>query len=370
MGNLFHKYREPSAELRKQFEDAKTPEEKLEILKVSYQVLHQPKDTYGCLFCGTYYDIRTYKYDKNPFLIMSDAHFGKCSYIRHQLDRDLRASIRLREKEINYEMKKAWGDKLRAKELKIAEEKKAELEQKKVEENELQAREYSKTYSERYKIGEDIKLYHKSVGLLFEILENMGFVLKLSQLSFDPLFDDMKIGFNRNIVDVRCSTYLVEALNKLIANKMAYISIKISYQARKDKDGNIIKNPYSDTYYSMEPIINDIDAKEIHDKADHSALFISDIGVNVHTCTTEKGKKYLEDLLDKGIYENIDKAAEKYNEKHEEWMNKMCTACTVNDTCDTRNAEVPKPSAPPVSPRSKEESSDEEYIEEGRAEGT
>lgn len=211
----------------------------------------------GCYFCGSIV---------NPPDM--EKHFEKCSYMKELYGKDFKTAVAAFK-----EYKKTH----REKEAREKENDEKEKEKKKIEET-------------------------KARNILNATLSDMGFK-KLSQLTFDPAFHDMKVEVRIDLECVRCSA--VEVINKLLVNKMAYI---------------VIYGGDFDNRYSTDPIA---DRLNIHDlNRDIEPLKVGQIEV---VCkTTEEGKVYLSDIIKKGREEN--------NEKIQKiWMDKISAQNTTSE---------------------------------------
>lgn len=120
---------------------------------------------------------------------------------------------------------------------------------------------------------------------------------------FDPLYMTMEHDCSVSLENVKHCPRLIENLNNLLANKMAYISVTVRcsrISAFNDR-----------TYYSTNPIINDINVEKINESI--TPARVSDTMIWFRT--TKYGKKYMDDL----IKEEIDA----YNQaKYEVWLQK------------------------------------------------
>lgn len=170
------------------------------------------------------------------------------------------------------------------------------------------------------KMNED---YEERESQILNKLGSLGFKKELSKLTFDPLYGDMKVNFT--IEDVRNSKYLIEVTDNLLSNGMAYVSAEVACPHSFRVDDKILQQTSFKTYYSQFPVSSILDGVDKIGMERQSIVYIS--SMKVHYRTTEKGRKYLEKLLEKGIEEMQDEAQKRLdNERFDQWLNKAITA--------------------------------------------
>lgn len=119
---------------------------------------------------------------------------------------------------------------------------------------------------------------------------------------FDPLYKTMEHDCSVSLENVEHCPRITENLNNLLVNKMAYISVTVRCHI----------NAFNDrTYYSTNPIINDINVEKINESI--TPARVSDAMIWFRT--TKYGKKYMDDL--------INEETDAYNQaKYEVWLQK------------------------------------------------